>query len=228
MALGLISKIWTERNVNPNAFMNTINSIWALKNGLEISSIGKNKFRFQFHHWRDNKKVLDGQPWHFNHYALLLGEIQELEKLSEAELFHLPIWVRFYDIPFKGRQNDGNALVLGNKVGEFLQHDKREMLGIEKSMRIRVLLDVRKPLKKVKNLKMRGGFSNRVAVKYENIPLFCFHSGRLGHGMRDCEEHHGEGTPTKNINGNLKASPWRPVRDLNDGDDGGEKSYCAR
>lgn len=157
LALGLIGIIWTERNFNSNAFMNTIKSIWALKHGLEISNIGKNKFQFQFHHWRDKKKVLDGQPWHFDHYALLFEEINDLEKPSETDLFQLPVWVRFYDIPFKGRHNEGNALILGNKVGEFLLHDKRELLRMEKLMRLRVLLDVRKPLKKYINLKMRGG-----------------------------------------------------------------------
>lgn len=40
LALGLIGRIWTKRNVNPNAFMNIIKSIWALKYGLEISDIG--------------------------------------------------------------------------------------------------------------------------------------------------------------------------------------------
>lgn len=73
LALGLIGRLWTERNVNPNAFMNTIKSLWALKHGLEISLIGKNKFQFQFHHWRDKRKVVDGQPWHFDHLRTSFG-----------------------------------------------------------------------------------------------------------------------------------------------------------
>jgi uncharacterized protein DUF4283 len=75
LALGLIGHIWTERTVNSNAFMNTIKSIWALKYGIEISNIGRNKYQFQFHHWKDKRKVLEGQPWHFDHYAFLLGEV---------------------------------------------------------------------------------------------------------------------------------------------------------
>ncbi|CAO2832292.1 unnamed protein product [Amaranthus hypochondriacus] len=89
-------------------------------------------------------------------------------------------------------------------------------------MRIRVLIDVRKPLKEHINLKMRGGCSNRVSVKYEKIPLFCFHCGKLGHGTKDCEDFHGEGSPTKNFNGSLKASPWRLVLEQVIGDGGNE------
>lgn len=146
--------------------MSTIKGIWALKHGLEISIIGKNLYQFQFHHWQDKKKVVEGQPGHFDHYALILGELGDMEKPSEIDLFFLPVWVRFYDIPFKGRQNEGNAMILGNKVGEFVAYDKRATTGLEKSMRIRALIDVRKPLKKFVNLKMRGGILNRVAVKY--------------------------------------------------------------
>lgn len=199
-----------------------------MKFGLEISNIGKNKFQFQFHHWRDKRRVLEGQPWHFDHYALLLGELNELEKPSEAELCMLPVWARFYDVSFKERQNEGNVIILGNKVGEFLMHDKRETSGMEKSMRIRVLLDVTKPLKKHINLKMRGGFSNKVTVKYEKLPLFCFYCGRFGYGTKDCDEFHGDGSPIKNFNGGLKASPWRPIRDNDDDIEGSDKTCRAR
>lgn len=82
---------------------------------------------------------MKGQPWHFDHYALVLGELNDLENPFEAELCMLPVWARFHDVPFKGRQNEGNALILGNKVGEFLLHDKRGTFGMEKLMRIRVL-----------------------------------------------------------------------------------------
>lgn len=91
-------------------------------------------------------------------------------------------------------------------------------------MRIRVLLDVRKPLKKFINLKMRGGFTNRVSVKYEKIPLFCYHCGKLRHGTKDCDDFHGDGSPTKNFNGSLKASPWRPVKEFGDGEGGASGS----
>lgn len=228
LALGLICKIWTSRMVNPNAFISTINGIWALKHGLEISNIGKNLYQLQFHHWRDKNKVVDGQPWHFDHHALIMGDIGDLEKPSEADLYWLLVWVRFYDIPFKGRQNESNALILGNKVGQFVAHDKRETSGLEKSLRIRVLIDVRKPLKKSINLKMRGGVSTRVTVKYERIPLFCYFCGRLGHGTKDCDESHGDGSPIKHFSGSLKASPWRPVRELEDVGSGEGTGSCAR
>lgn len=50
-----------------------------------------------------------------------------------------------------------NARMMGDKIGEFVEMDRSDSLGMEKSIRIRVKLDVRKPLKKSVAIKIRGG-----------------------------------------------------------------------
>ncbi|KAL3533351.1 hypothetical protein ACH5RR_006872 [Cinchona calisaya] len=52
-------------------------------------------------------------------------------------------------------------------------------------MRIRVKLDVTKPLKRIMKLGFDTGIV-RVFFKYEQFPTFCFHCGSIGHGSRDC------------------------------------------
>ena len=46
LELALIGRIWTERNININAFITTMKNVWQTSNGLDISNIGKNKFVF--------------------------------------------------------------------------------------------------------------------------------------------------------------------------------------
>lgn len=48
--LRLIGKIWTNRHINANAFITTMTNVWQPKHGVEIRSIGKNLFVFQFFH----------------------------------------------------------------------------------------------------------------------------------------------------------------------------------
>lgn len=126
LALSLVGKIWSMRVPNPSAFMATMKGIWMVRHGLDISHIGKNLFLMQFFHWRDKQKILDGQPWHFDKYSLLLAELDGVVKPSDVTLFHLPVWARFYDIPFKGRGRIENAKMLGNKVGVFLEAYKSD------------------------------------------------------------------------------------------------------
>lgn len=114
-------------------------------------------------------------------------------------------------MPFKGRMSEDNAKRLGARVGQFLSIDRDDYSGLEKSMRIRVLLDVRKPLKTHVNLKLREGEVCSVKVKYENLPNFCFNCGRMGHGVRDCIDGIFDSkNPRYGIW--LRASPWKTVR----------------
>lgn len=101
--LGLVGKIWTKRNINTNTFMFTMKNIWQPMHGVDISSIGDNTFMFQFHHWRDKNSVVEGHPWHFDKHDTLFDDVQGKLKQSEMNLYQLPMWVRIYNLPFKGR-----------------------------------------------------------------------------------------------------------------------------
>ncbi|KAL2928557.1 hypothetical protein RDABS01_006570 [Bienertia sinuspersici] len=94
VALSLMGELWTKRSINNKAFMSTIKGVWQLKYVVDIRNIGKNKFLFQFYHWKDKNRVLEGQPWHFDKYALLLGEIHGTHKPSDINLTYMPIWAR--------------------------------------------------------------------------------------------------------------------------------------
>ncbi|KAL2903350.1 ATP synthase gamma chain [Bienertia sinuspersici] len=154
---------------------------------VEINNIDKNLFIFQFYQWKDKQRVLEGHPWHFNRYALILGEMEGKEKPSDISLCHLLMWVRVYNLPFKGRMNMVNVESIGKKIGTFVKMDNSGSVGIDKSIRIWVLIDARKPLMQKVEIKMRGGVEEAFDVKYEKPPLFCFVRGMLGHGIKDCE-----------------------------------------
>lgn len=49
-ALGVMGKIWTDRNINTNALIATMRKIWNPKHGMEANCLEKNMFFFQFHH----------------------------------------------------------------------------------------------------------------------------------------------------------------------------------
>ncbi|KAL2937729.1 Structural maintenance of chromosomes protein 2, partial [Bienertia sinuspersici] len=121
--------------------MDTMRSLWNLKHGVEARRVEDNMFSFQFFHWRDKARILEGQPWHFDRHALCLSEINDDGKLSESQLHSLPMWVRFYSLPYKGRGNEANSQTLANKVGTFMKLDKSKEIDIDRSIRIRVAVD---------------------------------------------------------------------------------------
>lgn len=209
--LGVVGQIWTNRNINAKAFMATMKSVWQPTQGLDISNIGKNKFVFQFYHWRDKLRVMEGQPWHFDNHAILLDDIEGKGNPSNMELYKLPLWVRVYNLPFRGRLNILNLESVGKKIGEYIRLDSSGSVGIDKSIRMRIKIDVRKPLTTKIKIKLRGGAEEWYDVKYERPPLVCYYCGKLGHGLKDCEECLDAENPILMYGGWIKASPWRKL-----------------
>ena len=56
ISLGLIGKLWSERTLNPNAFMTTIKNVWVTQHGIDINMIGKHLYQIQFYHWRETRR----------------------------------------------------------------------------------------------------------------------------------------------------------------------------
>lgn len=79
------------------------------------------------------------------------------------------------------------ATQMGNFVGKFLDFDKQAMLmdymGV---LRVRVAINVHKPLLSKKRILLPNGMSHYVKFTYEKLTLFCFICSKLGHSEGFC------------------------------------------
>ena len=101
LSLCLVGRLWTTRRFNSTALMNTMTKIWSPRKGMEAKEIETNLFLFQFFHWKDLDRVLEGEPWLFDKNVVVLKRATSDSRPSElAEtLTHAPFWVRIYDCP---------------------------------------------------------------------------------------------------------------------------------
>ncbi|KAK4394020.1 hypothetical protein Sango_1872800 [Sesamum angolense] len=77
---------------------------------------------------------------------------------------------------------------IGNKLGKFKEVEldsNGEAWG--SSIRIRVTIDITKPLKQVLKIRTVLGDDHLVTFTYERLPNFCYLCGCLGHLSRQCE-----------------------------------------
>ncbi|KAL2936517.1 Gag polyprotein, partial [Bienertia sinuspersici] len=95
------------------------------------------------------------------------------------------------------------------KLGTFLGIDKSDAIGFNKTMKIHVSLDLRKPPITKINLKLRGGVKEVVHVKYEKLPLICYVCGRFDHGEKGCPEAPYEEDGKRKYGEWVRASPWK-------------------
>ncbi|CAJ2652060.1 unnamed protein product [Trifolium pratense] len=182
----LVGKIWTESPYNIRAFKQTMTQAWRSRNPIEIQDLNKNLYLFKFATKKEAELVYRNGPWSFDRNLLILNKISGNEQPSELAMDHVSFWVRVYDLPLKLR-SEGIAKKLGNTVGTFEEMDFKDINRMGKFLRMRVSVDLKKPLKRGTKLNFQGK-EIWVDYKYERLPNFCFACGRIGHQMRDCED----------------------------------------
>ncbi|KAL2903780.1 Gag-Pol polyprotein [Bienertia sinuspersici] len=64
--------------------------------------------------------------------------------------------------------------------------------NVDRSLRIRTLIDVNKPMVSKVKIKIRVGEKEEFVVSYEKLPLFCFICGLISHGEKECNAHYGD------------------------------------
>ncbi|KAL2894811.1 hypothetical protein RDABS01_010720 [Bienertia sinuspersici] len=179
ISLLLVGRLLTTRPFNVEAFKRTMTQSWTLSGRVVIKPCGSNLFLFQFFHWRDKEKVLVGCPWCFDHQLLILNEIKANKQPSNVPLTHSPFWTRIYNLPLNYHSDDDVKTIVAN-YGSIMDVEPDDF-GLENFRRVKLKLDVSKPLRRYQRIKGKDGNIIRVEFKYERLPFFCYVCGIMGH-----------------------------------------------
>jgi len=68
-----------------------------------------------------------------------------------------------------------------------MEWDKGDKSRFGKVMRVRVSMDVGKPLKRGMFIKMGKGIQRKIFFKYKRLGNFCYTCGGLDHVLKECE-----------------------------------------
>ncbi|XP_074284169.1 uncharacterized protein LOC141608724 [Silene latifolia] len=172
-------------------------------------------FIFRFHSERDKARVLEGHPWHFDKFMWCFDEPNQSGKLTDSSLNFFPIWARIYDLPISGRTSLSNATRLGNSLGTFMHFEHGPNPEHDRAIRVRILFDIREPLKAAIPIRVRDGQTISFPVKYERFPTFYYGCGIIGHGEKDCDHGPYEDENLK-FGEWLRTSPWKVVKTENE------------
>lgn len=186
----MVGRFHTSKNIHFESMRQMLASLWRPVKGVDIQEGPRGTeyqlYIFQFFHELDMSRVLASGSWTFDSHLLLCRRMVTGEQLTQAELYETSIWVQLHDIPI-GFMSQRVCTDIGNFIGSYIEADPANFSGEWRNfLRVRVSMDVRKPLKRRMKLKRSGGEWNWVTFRYERLPTFCFFCGVIGHSDKFC------------------------------------------
>ncbi|KAL5734837.1 hypothetical protein ACOSP7_032698 [Xanthoceras sorbifolium] len=186
LSLCLVGKIWTNKQVNREAFRATIPKIWRTKQEVQVEVLQENIFVFHFRTYEDRQRVLSGGPWSFDRCLLVLEEPEGAGHIHSMTFRKVKFWIQVYNAPLVCMNKEVGSF-LENKIGELCEIDvgaTGDCLG--KYLRVRVKIDITKPLQRCLKIDLGADEETILLLRYERLPDHCFHCGLVGHTVREC------------------------------------------
>lgn len=112
------------------------------KKKLDIQLVGQNLFLINFEDESNLDMVLEGRPWLFLKQLILFDRLSVLMGRNQIRLVWLPFWMKIGPCPPKCERKD-LIYAIGSTFGGVLQSEEKW-----KFCRLRVFLDVQKPLRR--------------------------------------------------------------------------------
>lgn len=186
--LCLVGRFITEGVIDFTAMKHTLAALWKPGRGVFIREVETNLYLFQFYHEIDIKRVIEGSPWSFNRKVLIIARMKEGEIPRGVNLNRLDLWVQIHDMR-PGFMPVSIIREIGNYIREHIESCSKNFKNVWKEyMRVRVSIDLSKPLKRRMKLRKSDAEWFWITFKYENVPMFCFICGLLGHSDKFCSK----------------------------------------
>ncbi|XP_031096904.1 uncharacterized protein LOC116001154 [Ipomoea triloba] len=190
-----VGRLVTAKNVRFSYFQDTMASIWQPAMGVTMRQLDSKRYLIRFYHEGDLNRVLNDGPWTYEQCLLVMRKLLPPAEPETVQLNEAEFWVQIHSLPV-GFRSDVVIKAIGSFLGSWVKSDDKNFDGSMRTFyRIRVTLDITKPLKKQMKLKRDNGEWSVVDFRYERLPTFCFLCGIIGHGDKVCVKAlHGIGT----------------------------------
>lgn len=144
---GVLEKLLSKKAVKMEVFKEIFLMLWKPKHMVEFTRIKSDQFLFNFEDKGDRDRVLANEPWHFEKALLVLKLIDDCESSGVDDFSFVDIWVQLHSLPFFAMTRSIGGLI-GGQVGVVKEVDTYGTgRCIGKYLRVRIRLDIRRPLK---------------------------------------------------------------------------------
>ena len=132
--------------LNIDSVARTFKPLWKTRHSFTIQDLGKNCLAFVFEDAMDLERVLVNKPWSFEKSLVVFQRLMEDGPINDTLFSHVSFWVQLHNLPIR-RMTEEVAIAIGKSIGgveKVAASDDDK--GGENCMRIRVRMDVTRPL----------------------------------------------------------------------------------
>ncbi|KAJ1427622.1 Zinc finger, CCHC-type [Sesbania bispinosa] len=156
---------------------------------LRIMDMGVNVFIFYFSDKKKARSIMEKGPWN------VMGHLVSLQYwIPEASVYEInydlvTFWVQMHGIPLEFMTTNNVTHIVG-MIGEVKEVEDPKVEGVllRSFMRVRVAVNVKKPLVTGFWVPRKDLPKTWVLVKYEKLQDFCYKCGVIGHDPKQCKK----------------------------------------
>ena len=182
----IAARFFTRRTISAEAIARTFRLVWRTKKGFEVRDMGNHRVLFVFTNEEDVARVMQGEPGSFDKHLVALKRVEKHVSIQNVIFDRTTFWIQVHNIPIRSatmamaKEIVSLAGEVVEEVADEGQQDKYNFL------RIRVILDLTKPLCRGRRITTAKGGDGWVSFRYECLPIMCYGCGMLTHNDRDC------------------------------------------
>ncbi|GAA0165635.1 hypothetical protein LIER_40026 [Lithospermum erythrorhizon] len=123
----LVGKVLTKKKFHVQTFKDTVRALWGGQEGMQVLDMGFKLFHFIFNDATEMARVLQGEPWLFDGYAILLGPWKVGLQTDQYTLECLPCWVQVWNLPLEFVDAKMDRAV-GAHIGTVIEVEERSII----------------------------------------------------------------------------------------------------
>ena len=182
----LAAKFLTKRALNVEAIGRTFKPLWRSRGEFTIREAEDHILLFVFEYENDAARVLASEPWVFDKHLVLFKWFDFSVHTRNMRFTTTKFWVQLHGLPMNMMDPD-TAIEIGETLGQVsMIENAKEMVG-GTFLRVRVEVDISKPLCRGRKVGISEEAEIWVAFKYEKLPNFCYWCGMVSHADKDCD-----------------------------------------
>jgi hypothetical protein len=183
----IIGKLLTSKLISKQVLYSSLMGIWCNPAGFKITELENNLYQLSFEKESDINRILKGEPWIIRNVWLKMHLWNMNTNIQELDFMHAPLWIQVWGLPLHCK-TVAMGYQLGAQIGQVEESAIYEYPNNAKIIKVKVEFNITNPILAGMYIGNINDDMNWVDFRYENLPLFCFQCGLIGHSFDNCED----------------------------------------